>query len=305
MYRYKVYGIYIASELEMPQWIAAEGESQVSITLGDVILGKIVARGSVDDLDPEILQAYCYFPSRSEFICNIENVVKFQVKNGDSVVVELYPNADLNLARAYLAGKAMGILLMQRGMLAIHGACLDIGGWGVIISGESGAGKSTLSSALRERGYGFLADDVSVITWDDAQQPLVQPAFPRSRLLGDAAEQLGYDVSALPWDGDKYAVPADGFRAEPIPWKAMVELQVGEQASVELRKITGTKKISLLQNNIYGLERYERLGVSPEYIWQYIEAVKDIAAFSLIRPEGKYSVEEQMALVIEALSGQL
>ena len=52
--------------------------------------------------------------------------------------------------------------------MVIHGGIILINGMGVIITGHMGAGKSTLISGLIDKGYPFLADDVSVLTvYDD------------------------------------------------------------------------------------------------------------------------------------------
>jgi energy-coupling factor transporter ATP-binding protein EcfA2 len=302
VYQYKVYGLHIASELEIPQWIAAEGEgaSQVSIRLGAVF--------TKSDILPPHDYRLSIVKSKAEFRLDMKNIAKYEIKNGDSITVEPYPDADMEVLRGYLLGTCMSAVYIQRGLLAIHGSCIDIGGRAVILAGHSGAGKSTLSAALRGSGHGFLADDISVVTYTDSTMPMVHPAFAQQRLMRDAAVRLGYDVSSLPsayLDKDKYLVDTqDCFRGEPLPLQALVEIQAEGQERVALSKITGVKKIEVIKKHIYCPELYWEAGFSPEYIRQYIDVVKDIAVYSLIRPEGEFSVEEQMALVIEAVSGQ-
>jgi hypothetical protein len=302
VYQYKVYGLHIASELEIPQWIAAEGEGapQVNIRLGSVVTD--------EDTLPQYEYRISIAKSKAEFKLNIGNVARYEVENGDSITVKPYPNADLDILKVYLLGMSMSVLYIQRGMLAIHGSCIDIAGRAVILAGPSGAGKSTLSAALRGSGYGFLADDISVVTYTESGIPMVHPAFAQQRLMRDAAAQLGYDVSTLPLacrEGDKYVVDTcNCFRAEPLPLQALIEIQTGGEERASLSKITGVKKIEVIRKHIYCMPLFWKFGFNAEYIRQYIDIVKEIAVYSLIRPEGKFSVEEQMALVIEAVSGQ-
>ena len=53
----------------------------------------------------------------------------------------------------------LGIAGAVVGVTALHCACLQYKGEGLLITGESGAGKSTLSFELARRGLGFISDD--------------------------------------------------------------------------------------------------------------------------------------------------
>ena len=53
----------------------------------------------------------------------------------------------------------LGITAAPIGVTALHCACLQYKGEGLLITGESGAGKSTLSLELARRGLDFISDD--------------------------------------------------------------------------------------------------------------------------------------------------
>lgn len=53
----------------------------------------------------------------------------------------------------------LGVAAPVVGITALHCACLQYKGEGLLITGESGAGKSTLSFELARRGLGFVSDD--------------------------------------------------------------------------------------------------------------------------------------------------
>jgi len=55
------------------------------------------------------------------------------------------------------------VLAMQRELLFVHAASLDVGGAGVLLIGPSGSGKTTTALTLAARGHGYLGDDMAVI----------------------------------------------------------------------------------------------------------------------------------------------
>ncbi|MDR3271695.1 MAG: hypothetical protein LBT32_09370 [Peptococcaceae bacterium] len=298
MHQYKVCGIRIASEIEIPAWtIEQEGVPEVSIVLGAV------------DMPGHSINQYQI--SKSGFHFWSEDIGKFSVENGRRITVDPVPEADIESVRVYLTGGLMGVLFIQREIVAVHGACIALDGAGVIITGEKGAGKSTLSSALRRAGCGFLSDDVAVVTFQAENQPLVHPAFARQRLLKDAAELLGYDLNAVPMScraDDKYIVDAkDVFQTVPIPLRAIIELRVGEREAVVCHKITGVDKIERMRDNIYSIRPYLtcRIGLNPSYVQQYINIVKIVPFYNLLRPPGQYSLAEQIQWVRKIVAGEI
>lgn len=299
MHAYKAFGMTIISEIKISELMIGEGKPDVKILLGPV---------SVMEDKSSFGYSNYYRLSKSEFTFDIKNVAKFCVKNGDCITVEIYKNADIETVKAYLMGTGMGVLLIQREITAIHGSSIDIDGYTVIFTGECGAGKSTLSSALRKKGYGILADDISVVTFRDEYIPEVQPAFAQQRLCRDTAEILGYDLSALSLASvgeDKFVVDtSDSFRTNAIPLKAIIEIRAEKTESVKLIKITGIDRIRYITRNIYCILLYNQLGLSSSYIQKYIDIAKNINTYSLIRPEGQFTIDEQVQLVVNAVSDQ-
>jgi hypothetical protein len=55
------------------------------------------------------------------------------------------------------------VLAMQRELLFVHAASLEIAGRGVLLIGPSGAGKTTTALTLAARGHGYLGDDMAVL----------------------------------------------------------------------------------------------------------------------------------------------
>jgi hypothetical protein len=55
------------------------------------------------------------------------------------------------------------VLAMQRELLFVHAASIEIGGRGVLLIGPSGSGKTTTALTLAARGHGYLGDDMAVL----------------------------------------------------------------------------------------------------------------------------------------------
>ncbi|AET70492.1 serine kinase of the HPr protein, regulates carbohydrate metabolism [Desulfosporosinus orientis DSM 765] len=296
MYSYKAFGLTIISEIEIAELILGEGKPDVAIMLGPV---SIVDHKKLDDFN-------YYKISKSEFKLDVKGVAKYCVRKGDCIIVNPEKNSDQDTIKAYLMGIAMGVLLIQRGVTAIHGSSVDIDGISVIFTGECGVGKSTLCSAFRKKGYQYLADDISVVTFGEEGIPVVHPAFAQQRLCSDTAEMLGYDLSTLPLvctGEDKYAVnTGDDFESNAIPLRAIVEIKVENKEKAMLKKVNGIDRIRCIKNNIYCILLYEKIGLSSGFIEQYINIAKNISVYRLIRPEGQFTVEEQIKLVVNAVS---
>jgi hypothetical protein len=116
--------------------------------------------------------------------------------------------------RTYLLGSAFGALLIQRGLLVLHGNALERDGRAIVCLGASGAGKSTLACALMQQGWRLLADDLVAIT----PEGMVLPGIPRIKLWEDAVRSFGFSSELwIPVAAGiaKYLMPADQLRPAP------------------------------------------------------------------------------------------
>ena len=88
----------------------------------------------------------------------------------------------------------MGIILMQRKILPLHGSAVAIDGKAYAFIGESGAGKSTLAAAFMNKGYELMTDDIVAISFKHNEIPIVTPAY--------ASKTLETKFTSI-WDGIK------------------------------------------------------------------------------------------------------
>jgi HPr Serine kinase C-terminal domain len=65
------------------------------------------------------------------------------------------------------------VLLDTQHMVAIHAACLEFQGHGVLLLGDSGAGKSSMAYAAARRGWAYLCDDATSLILHKAGRSVV------------------------------------------------------------------------------------------------------------------------------------
>ncbi|WPC43296.1 hypothetical protein [Clostridium sp. JS66] len=292
---YTVFGLKISSEIPISELLPSEGDEDIKI-----ILGKVPSK-----IDHIIIKADDYQMSKTEFLFSVENVGRYYIKDGKLILIEPYEKADSKSINVYLMGTAFGVVLLQRGMVPIHGSSVIINDQCVIFTGDCGAGKSTLCSAFRKNEYEFLSDDISVITLNEEGIPMVQPAFPQQRLCSDSARMMGYDIASLSLASNtdhKYVISdPNNFKSEPMPLVAIFELCPKQDCTIGIRKLEGTDKLWNIIKNIYYSTILLRLGINVDYFKQCIDIVKIIPFYYIVRPEDKYTVKEQIEIVKKTL----
>ncbi|MGH4119451.1 hypothetical protein [Clostridium sp.] len=297
-YFYRAFGLNIASDIYLPELMKLECKDECE---GDVniYLDRVPEEVSESISDNEYFKI-----SKNELLFNVDGVAKYYIVNGKTIIVEPDTQANNNSVKLFILGSALGVLLIQRDIIPIHGSAVVINGKCVVFTGASGAGKSTISSALRKMGHVFLADDISAVTFNEEGIPLVQPAYPQQKLWSDSLEVMGVDSNKLlkvyDDDEDKYAVKVDkGYSSGPVPISAIFELSQEECTGVEVKQILGIDKLNSLLKNIYRVEYLKTLGIWPDYFKKCLNVSKDTKFFKLIRPAGIFSIEDQVRLIKE------
>lgn len=292
---YMAYGLNISSDICFPELMPASGIGDVNIICDKV---------PTEILKP-IVKNKTYQISTNQLLFYVEGVGHYYVENGNRIVVQPDEHADTGKVRLFVLGTAFGALLLQRGILPIHGSAVVIDGLCIIFTGVSGAGKSTLSSAFRKKGYPFLADDISVITLDEGRLPWVQPAYPQQKLCRDSVQMMGDDISFLKQvdeDTDKYAVPVlKHFQHLPVRLAAICELRPYDCCSIGISQVFGTEKLQVLMKNIYRVELLRWFGQKQEFFKQCLDVAKDTAFFRMIKPKHAFTLEDQVSLIKEKL----
>lgn len=291
---YYVYGLNIKSEIEIEEFVKLDyiaDEDVVTISYSTMS----------DDIKEKIKEGVRINLSNNKIWFHINDIATYCVTDGNKIEVELCDNADMQLMKIYVMCSCLGFIMIQKKMVAIHGGVIEMDNKAVIFTGDRGAGKSTLTTALRERGYKFISDDVAGIKINKV--PYVMPGFPYQKLCESAMDKFGYDkemyTSFMSDKEVKYVVPAlDEFIYEGRELVAIVKLTVGDVDEVTIEELRGSEKLNNIIENIYRGEYINDLGMmDPIYFKQCIDIAKNIRFFKITRPANKFTVDNQIELI--------
>ncbi|SCX83717.1 hypothetical protein [Butyrivibrio sp. INlla14] len=292
MFRYKIYGLNIDSEVELIQLEKGDEGS-----FADVLIRQGDCKSEVISYLQEKDATKRRYDIGLDYSC-FENKGGFYViRAGREIIFECREGYSPAMVSGWILGYAMAMLLLQKKTLAIHCSGVVIPDKGnnnefvpagaVLISGVSGAGKSSLTRKLLERGYRIMADDVAAVKFD-GEKDMVFPAFPYQKLCRNEVDSRKLDHDGLIYideDKDKFLVPVgDVFVSEPQPLKLMAFLTVGDVKEVTIRKLTGFEQFlgfnnSLLLKVLKGpWENY------PEVINLSMKLASKCPVYQIVRP---------------------
>ncbi|GBF33823.1 serine kinase of the HPr protein [Desulfocucumis palustris] len=295
-YRYKVFGLHVASDILLPELLMAVNTHEPPEAI--ISIGGVPA-GIADAIE----KTESYQVSKNHFLFKVSGVGCYYVTNGNRIVVEPAEQAEEISVRLFLLGTAFGSLLMQRGMLPIHGSAVVSNSCCVVFTGVSGAGKSTLLAAFRERGYSFLTDDVAAVSVDADGVARGLSAYPQQKLWRDSADTIGIDTASLtPFysrlNRDKFAVPVHkGFWQSSAPLVAIYEIGAEMCRNVTLKPLSGMDKLAVLISHTYRPWLIDGLGLKAAHLKLCVAIARQVAVSRLTRPEGVFSLEEQVHVV--------
>jgi hypothetical protein len=185
---------------------------------------------------------------------SIPGVATFYIGNGNQINIMPEPNIDEDSLRVFLLGSALGILLLQRGHLVLHGNAIKIGPYCMVCVGDSGLGKSTLAAGFMRRGYPILSDDVVPIN----SLINAMPGYPRIKIWQDTADHFNINTQGLKRirpDIPKFNLPLGAnFHTTQLPIRWIFELHAKDQEEVTLERLNGMERFKSIYNNLYKVE---------------------------------------------------
>ncbi|MGE4200986.1 MAG: hypothetical protein AB7J86_10095 [Vulcanimicrobiota bacterium] len=212
--RYRAFELEITSEFPLPA-APGSGDLEADVT---IVAGRVPGSLRFPSDTGLLFQA-----APDEFLLSVAGIARYYVEAGHQITVEPAAGAKADAVEVFLSGSAMGALLHQRGLLALHASAVALRDMAVVFAGPSGAGKSTLVSTLIGRGYEILCDDICVL-----RQDLVLPGYTRLRLWKDSLEGLGLQPGRRIREGiEKFEFDHSG-RAGSLPCRQLFLLGSGE-----------------------------------------------------------------------------
>jgi hypothetical protein len=283
----------IASTLEIPELLLATetGRCDVTIRIGSV----------PTKLESAATEGVFFEANDTQFLLSLEHIGWYLVQNGNEIIIQPASAASALEVRLFLLGSCFGALLHQRGLLAIHASAVEVNGRAVLFAGKSGSGKSTLLGKFLQRGYQMLADDIAAIGLDDDGEPLVLPAFPRSKLWSDAAEILGHDPNSMARirpDLDKFALSMpEKMAARPVRPAILYLLTPINRDLLVIRPIKSIRKFNVLVRHTYRRQFLDGLGLRSQHFRIATTVAKQVNLRRIFRPRSPNRLDALVDMV--------
>ena len=186
-----LFGLKVQSEILLPE--ATQHLDPLNLIDVEIVIEDVPV------IDDEWTGINYYFAKKeNEVLFQVPDVATFFMQDGKKIIVSPEPDTDEDQLRLYLLGTCMGVILLQRKILPLHGSVIAIDGKAYAIVGDSGAGKSTLASAFLNQGYQLLTDDVIAVQFDENNIPMVIPSYPQQKLWQESLDHFGVNSDQVP-----------------------------------------------------------------------------------------------------------
>lgn len=283
--------------------------------LPELILNQVAAKGLIIPVE-EINLFYqwleltkhkndYFYIRKNQVMFNIPEVAIYSIENGNKILFSPFEGAKEDQIRLYLLGTCMGILLMQRKILPLHGSAIAINGKAYAIVGDSGAGKSTLAAAFLNKGYKLISDDVIPVSFNDDNIPMVTPAYPQQKLWQQSLDNFGRDSSNLRPVVDretKFAVPVvNQFCNEQLPLAGVFELVKTDIDSIEFRTVQNLSRLQTLFTHTYRNFLLEPLGLLDWHFQITARLASKVDVYRLERPATQFTAHELADLILSTI----
>ena len=226
----------------------------------------------------------------------IPNTATFCIKEGKWIIVSPMENAEFDKIHLYVLGTCLGILLMQKRVMTLHGSAIAINGKAYAIIGDSGAGKSTLARAFLEQGNKLLSDDLIPLEISDSGIPHVHPSYPQQKLWQESLQEFGMETTKYRplFDREtKYAIPTNSsFLNEALPLAGVFELVKTENKDIVLNPIESLERFRTIYNHTFRHSLIPRLGLTE---WHFRESVKLLKQVDLYQLQNLIQFLPQMS----------
>lgn len=243
-FTYWAYGLKIASNIPVIGFTElAVTEPDVMITEGDVL----------ENLEYCNSKSALFQSSDHELLFRHQPLGAFYIANGNQIVIQKAVGVKESDLSSVIVGICFGAILHQRMLLPLHASAVCFRNKCIVLAGRSGAGKTTLAAAFIKAGASLIADDVSLIKFED-EIPVVMPAFPTIKIWSDSLQHFGISSEGLlvvRGDMQKYYLPVDQFLVQPTPVDHIIILNTHSNPDIEFHSINGYKKFSELRKYTY------------------------------------------------------
>lgn len=291
---YKAFGLSLFSEIplpELPKMNKPEDKVDVVIEIAD--LSKLWAE---------------YVPERTNFVLT-ENLLlfesenaKFCIQQGKRIIISPLKGMDKEELRILILGICMGVLLVQRKLMPLHGSAIGINGKAYGFIGESGVGKSTIASAFLSRGFQLMSDDLTVLSFSPENTLTVTPGYPQQKLWQETLKQFGMvpdRYRSVYQRENKYVIPVSAqYSPKPLPLAGIFELVKMEIDEIEIYPIQRLERLQTLFSHTYSNIFSMQSGLMAWHFNTTVNIARQVDFYQLRRPISRFTADDLVLKVL-------
>ncbi|MDQ0975352.1 hypothetical protein QFZ31_005230 [Neobacillus niacini] len=299
---YRAFGLSILSEIPLPEVMdlsEQNGDIDVYIKL-DISLPTLW-----DSLQNEKRKLIVY---ENLVLFEVPQTAIFGIKDGKNILVCPLKEADFDKIRLYILGTCIGVLLMQRKILPLHGSAVVINNKAYAIIGKSGAGKSTLATAFIKNGYQLLSDDVIAVGFEEGDIPYVMPSYPQQKLWSESMSIFGMETSnysPLFERETKFSVPIiNDFYSNPLPLSGIFELIKTEERNINFRKIEGLERVQTVLRQTFRGSLLNQMGLTGWHFNISLNLINKTPIYQLQRPSKGFTASELLSIILGQINSE-
>ncbi|MFB3170643.1 aldolase [Neobacillus sp. 179-C4.2 HS] len=302
---YKAFGLKILSEIPLPE-LLNWGKRDQNETI-DILI----------KLDNNFLKLWNNYSNEERKIVVSNNLVMFEVpetavfciENGVNILVSPMNGSDFDKIRLYILGTCMGVLLMQRKIIPLHGSAVVIDKKAYAIIGKSGMGKSTLATAFLSKGYQLLSDDVIAVSFGEGDVPYVMPSYPQQKLWKESMNEFGMETDKyrpLFERETKFSVPVvSNFYSHPLQLAGLFQLMKADNNKINIRKIEGLERIRIVLNQTFRGSLLNQLDLSEWHFKTSLKLIEKVPVFELQRPFTGFTAPELLTMILSQIKSEV
>jgi len=305
---YSAYGFQIASDIPHPGFVPKPGCAETA----DVV----ISFGDLSPLWSELVPSGDRGVAKDQFVMfQIPEIATYLITDGNRITVSPMEGATPVQIRLYLDGYCMSVILIQRGILPLHGSAVVIDGKAYAIIGRSGAGKSTLAKAFLDQGYSFLCDDIIPVTFlEEGGEIVVSPAFPEQKLWQESLEGFGmesrdFDVIYEKEETEtserktKFAIPVSQFVRQTLPLGGIFELvKTNKQEEVGIHPLPKNEQLRAVTHHTFHRSLINELGKLEWHFQTTVQLVNRVKVCQAKRSVSSFTAQELVSSIVEQIA---
>jgi hypothetical protein len=293
---YEIYGLRMASEIELPEMWSADGAVPLSPDV-EIKLGEAPHEiNGVGDGAGE------YVVGAAGILFDMPDIGRFWAVGGHTLVVDPAPGANINLVRLFILGSGLAAVLHQRGAFPLHASAIAHAGKCFAFLGASGAGKSTLASMLSQRGFPIVSDDVLIVSvpTSGTGEAVTAPGIPVLKLWPESAAISGFEDFGAPYEapgvGKHRISVADVFSRQTLPIVRLygLEWHDGADRTPEIVALGGFDAIKLMRANVYRNNLIQAMNREAAFVGFASALLRSAQPFAFRREQDFANAESQL-----------